>query len=408
MKFQIKETPFSLLNGYHFPLIVINDEVDMLSAPYLLRLLSQNKALGTIRIHANAIIHFYRFCKEERIDFPSMMRRLINFQVGQIEALSGFMKVNQSTGELVKPETYSARMNAIKQYIFFWWDTYQSRASNNAEKLNHARNKREVMVKAFEAELKTPWNSGGKSRIGLTPELTIKFVEIINPFSDLNPFKSNWVKWRNYVLLLTLLLGGNRRGESVLLRLQDLQLQGRDKYFEIINEPNKAAPKTGHQINPSVKTKGRKIPLSEDIATIFEYYVTVQRKKFRGYLKSEFLLLSTRNGMPLSLHAVNRVTEKIVKTHPEFKGLLSPHRLRNTFHDLLYDGLDDLLSTESLGASPTMIEGQKKIIQEHAGGWTRGSRMTDHYPAGAIERKVAAAVKRLQEKIVRSPRHDEK
>ncbi|MDQ2077469.1 site-specific integrase [Marinimicrobium sp. ABcell2] len=385
-KFRVVETEFSWLNSYNFPLIVINDEVDMISAPYLIGLLNKNLSLGTIRLKAFGIVMFYRFCEAEKIDFPKMMMSLTNFKIGQIEALSAYLKAKQDTGELVEEQTYKARIIAIKAFIFYWWDTYQSRASNDANKLRHAKDKREVMVNSFALELNVPWHSASKTHIGLEPELRALFWEIINPYSTLNPFKYEPTKWRNYVVFITLGLGGNRRGESTLLRIQDVQTTGREKFFEVVKDPKKVAAKTGHKINPSVKTKGRKVALSEDIADIFRHYITKERKKFKGHLKSDFLFLSTRGGKPLSLQAVNRMTEKIIEAYPAFKDALSPHRLRNTYHDLLYDSLDN--SPEQADLSPMMKQAMKKRLQEYAGGWSPGSKMTDQYPAGSIERKV--------------------
>lgn len=384
---QVVETPFSTLGGHDIPLISINGEVDMISAPYLLSMLNRNQTIGTIRLRAAAIIDFYRFCESEGINFPQMMSSLTNFQIGQLEALSAFLMANRTTGELVAEQTYRAKIVTAKAFIYFWWDTYQSRASNNAQKLEHAKNKRLVMEKSFQLLGKTPWNATQKTRIGLQPELRALFWEIINPYSKLNPFEYDATKWRNYVMFLTLGLGGNRRGESVLLRQQDVQVSGREKYFEVVKDPMKAPRRTGHKINPSPKTRGRKVALTDDIAEIFKHYIVHERPNFRGHLSTDFLFLSTKGGKPLSLRSVNHMTSRIIDKYPAFKGVLSPHRLRNTFHDLLHDAIDSQ-HAEQQEMSPLMRESVKKSIQEYAGGWTPGSQMTSHYPAGSIERKV--------------------
>jgi integrase len=386
-RYQVVETPFSTLGGHDIPLIVINGEVDMFSAPFLLSLLNRNQSVGTIRIRASAIIDFYRFCENEKIDFPQMMASLTNFKVGQIEALSAFFMANRDTGELVAEQTYSAKMITTKSFIYFWWDTYQSRASNIPERLSHAKDKRSVMEQSFKLQQKTPWGSTKKTRVGLQPELRGLFWEIINPYSEINPFEYEATKWRNYLLFITLGLGGNRRGESVLLRLQDVQTSGREKYFEVVKDPLRAPRKTGHKINPSPKTRGRKVALTDDTAEIFKHYIVNVRPNFPGHLLSEFLFLSTRGGKPLSLRSINHMTSRIINEFPAFKGALSPHRLRNTFHDLLHDAIDSQL-IENIEMSPLMRESVKQRIQEYAGGWAPGSKMTAHYPAGSIERKV--------------------
>jgi len=399
-RYQIVETPFATLGGHDIPLIAVNGEVDLISAPYLLSLVNRNQAIGTVRLRSAAIIDFYRFCENAGINFPRMMASLTNFQIGQLEALSAFLMANRVTGELVAEQTYRAKMVTAKAFIYFWWDTYQSRASNNPKALAHAKDKRQIMEQSFRLLEKTPWNSTQNTKIGLQPELRALFWEIINPYSTLNPFEYEATRWRNYVIFLTLGLGGNRRGESVLLRLQDVQVMGREKYFEIIKDPLRAPRRTGHKINPSVKTRGRKVALTNEIAEIFQHYIVDERPKFRGHLSSDFLFLSTKSGKPLSLRSVNHMTSKITDRHPVFKGVLSPHRLRNTFHDLLHDAIDIQHAEEDM--SPLMRESVKKSIQEYAGGWAPGSDMPDHYPAGSIERKVWQMTLRAQNLSLRN------
>lgn len=403
-RYQIVETPFATLGGHDIPLIAVNGEVDLISAPYLLSLVNRNQAIGTVRLRSAAIIDFYRFCESAGINFPHMMASLTNFQIGQLEALSAFLMANRATGELVAEQTYRAKMVTAKAFIYFWWDTYQSRASNNPKALAHAKDKRQIMEQSFRLLEKTPWGATQKTKIGLQPELRVLFWEIINPYSKLNPFEYQATRWRNYVMFLTLGLGGNRRGESVLLRLQDVQVTGREKYFEIVKDPLKAPRKTGHKINPSVKTKGRKVALSDEIADVFKHYIVHERPKFRGHLSSDFLFLSTKSGKPLSLRSVNHMTSKIIGKHPVFKGALSPHRLRNTFHDLLHDAIDKKHADEDM--SPLMRESMKKSIQEYAGGWAPGSDMPNHYPAGSIERKVWQMTLRAQNHSLRDLNDD--
>ena len=397
-QYRVIENPFSWLNDHSIPLITINNEVDMMSGPYLLGLLNKNIAIGSIRLKAYGIISFYHFCESQDIDFIKMMRELDPWTIRRVEALSAFLKAHKETGELVSENTYRAKMLAVKEFLLYWWDTYQARTVNNQEKLTHARNKREVMEEAFNLEMKVTWSSPTKTRKGLEPELKARFMEIINPYSELNPFKYEHVKWRNFAAILTMILGGNRRGETALLRLQDIQLMGRDKYYEIVKNPRRAPPKTGHMIEPSVKTKGRKISLSDDVATVFEHYIKKHRNKFKGARKSEFLFMSTHGGKPLALSSYNTVLYELIDAFPEFKGHLTPHRLRNTFHDDLLEEGTETIAKNNPDASPHMKESMLREAQIHAGGWSEKSNMPDKYPIGAIERMCAKLTKRIQDK----------
>lgn len=410
MDIRIVQNRFTYLGYRTIPLLVVDNELELYSAGYLVRLLNKGSLPPTILIYAKGIMALYRFCESRNINLHERLRKLDHLKMTEIEDLSTWLSVKHDTGELQSDGTYKLRMRAAKAFIYFYWDTYQDRASNNAERLNHARHKREVMVNAFETVEDAPFSRPGKNYQGLTPELQIRFLEIIIPLkeNELNPFKSNHVRWRNYILLMTMMLGGNRRSESILMRLQDLNLYGREKYFEIY-KGNEVLPKRSpHSQAPAVKTKGRKIGLSDEFAALFEHYLRRIRPKFRGHGKSENLFLSTKNGNPLSINTPNSITETIVKAYPEFKGLLTPHRLRNTFHDLLYDALDVELDEEFGNQSPMMKQSQKQVLQEQAGGWQRGSEMTSKYPAGSIERRVIAITQGAQKVALTPSKNDTK
>jgi len=389
-----------MLGDRTIPLVVIDGELDLFSAGYLVGRLNEGLKPSTILIHAKGVREVYLFCFEANIDLPKRMSRLEQLTAGELERLSMWASANQETGELYTRGTFNLRWQSIQKFILWQWNFYQHRASNNAERLNNARNKKEIMTQAFKLYGKAPFKNSGKVTTGLEPELLAKLLRIIEPFQEnsLNPFKSTHLKWRNYILLLTFILGGNRRSESILLQLKDVNLYGKDKYFEIIKENGPLPVSYPHNEAPSVKTLGRKVALSDCTAALFEYYITKIRPKFKGAARSTYLFISSRKGLPLSTHTPNDIIETIITRYPEFKGKLSPHRLRNSFHDMLNDALDEYLEPD-LGDHPLMKQAKKSTLQEYSGGWARGSAMVAKYPAGSIERRVAQLTKGLQDKV---------
>jgi integrase len=390
-----------MLGNRTIPLITIDGELDCFSAGYLVGLLNEGLKPSTILIHSKGIRELYLFCVEANIDLPRRMSRLEQLTVGELERLLTWVSASKGTRELYARGTFNLRWQSIRKFILWQWNFYQHRASNNAEILNHARNKEKIMIQAFDTLGKAPFKNSGKVTTGLEPELLAKFFRIIEPLpeNDLNPFKSIYIKWRNYILLLTMVLGGNRRSESILLQLKDINLYGKFKYFEIIKENSFLPVWYPHKEAPSVKTLGRKVALSDNVAALFEYYITEIRPKFKGSARSTYLFISSRDGLPLSTHTPNDIIETIIKRYPEFEGKLSPHRLRNSFQDMLNDALDKSLESE-LGDYPLMKQAKKSTLQEYSGGWARGSAMVSKYPAGSIERRVAQLTKGLQDKAL--------
>ncbi len=108
------------------------------------------------------------------------------------------------------------------------------------------------------------------------------------------------------------------------------------------------------------------------------------------------MFLSSQDGKPLSVQTPNAILKELIKKHPEFEGKLSPHRLRNTFHDVL----NDALNLMNIGESALSKKLNKAPIQEYAGGWKRGSDMVNRYPKGSIQREVGQIHQIIQSKIL--------
>lgn len=150
--------------------------------------------------------------------------------------------------------------------------------------------------------------------------------------------------------------------------------------------------------SPSVKTLGRQVVLNDQLAALIEHYIVNIRKEFIGWQSTSYVFLSYRDGNPISVQTPNSILNELIQQYPEFKGLLSPHRLRNTFHDLLNQALDRKFKSES-GLSRKIM---KAPIQEAAGGWARNSSMPEHYSKGSIQAKVAELQTLLQYEALHS------
>jgi len=388
-----------MLNNAYISLLIIDGALDLSSSAYLMQRLDQGHPLKTLEAEAKVIKQFYLFCHSQNIHPASRFSNLNRLTTGEIESLTAFYSVRKDTGEIVASGTFKLRWTITRKFIKFLWDFYQSRVTS-PDLLKAAQIQLGGMEKAFIIHGKTPYRSTNKDKIGLSPELRAEFLDLINPVKEntQNPWKGELVRWRNYCLLLTMILGGNRKGESLGLQLIHFNLVGPSscrKYFEIIKTDNIPSGYPRKEI-PSVKTKGRQIELSDNFAAIFEYYITKIRPKFKNAKKSTYVFLSSKDGLPLSLNTPNESLKNLIKKHPQFEKILTPHILRNTFHDLLSEKLDSTLD----GHGPIAKQGIKTTLQEYAGGWSPGSSMVHKYPKGSIQRRVGELHLALQSKIL--------
>lgn len=389
------DVTFSKIGNIKLKLLEVDGELEILSAGYMLQRYDSGSKPNTIKKDAQAIQHLYRFCIKEGVDIHQLVSSQSPFSMGQIEAFSAFCSVDVNTGERIGSSHYEQRMRISWSFIKWLWLFYQNRTKNELDKLKAAKLQFTLMEEGFKLYLKSPFSIEASVREGLPPKLRSHFFYIINPLPEntLNPWKSEKVRWRNYALLLTMILGGNRKGESLLLKLNHFALSGRRKYFEIVKSGDIDYPRSEA---PSVKTLGREVELNDMMADIFEYYISVWRKKFKGAEKSMYMFLSNKDGQPLSVQTPNAILNELIKKHPEFEGKLSPHRLRNTFHDVL----NDALNLMNVGESALSKKLNKAPIQEYAGGWKRGSEMVNRYPKGSIQREVGQLHHVIQSKIL--------
>lgn len=389
------DVTFTKLGNVKLKLVEIDGQIEMLSAGYLLQRFDNGSKPNTVKKDAQSIQHLYRFCISGHVDIQRHISSQTPLSMGFIESYSAYCSADINTGAQISSGHYEQRMRVSWRYIKWLWLFYQNRTKNSLDSLQAAKIQYTSMEEGFKLYLKSPYTSAEPSKEGLSPELRGKFFNIINPFPEnhSNPWKSQKIRWRNYALLLTMVLGGNRKGESLLLKLNHFSLSGRRKYFEILKSDDIDYPRSEA---PSVKTLGREVELNDMMANIFEHYISHWRTQFKGANESMYMFLSNKDGKPLSVQTPNAILNELIKKHPEFSGRLSPHRLRNTFHDVL----NDALNLMNLGVSSLSKKLNKAPIQEYAGGWKRGSQMVNRYPKGSIQREVGQLHQIIQRKIL--------
>lgn len=217
-------------------------------------------------------------------------------------------------------------------------------------------------------------SDAGPSRVGLAAEERSRLLKVIDPNNNRNPF-TRTVRFRNYVLILLMLTFGFRRGETLKLYVGDVNVKGRRPSLRVVRRPGDA--NDPRAIEPAVKTLGREVPLSAEMAKLLDIYIQHHRPHFPGVGESPFLFFS-EDGQPLSLRMVNAVLEQISRRFPEFQGVLSPHVLRHTYNDML---------TEN--ARESGIEGEAfKQAQNYLNGWQLTSDQGAAYSRRAIEEQA--------------------
>jgi len=215
--------------------------------------------------------------------------------------------------------------------------------------------------------------------------------QVISPNSYFNPFKQELIQWRNCTIINTLLETGIRRGELVRLKVEDLELDTQSPTISIrVNHGCEDYPR---KEKPSVKTKGRTLPISRALQNLYIEYLNEIRPKLDSYRTTRYVFLSTKDGKALGTSGVYQLLKRIEKEYPIFVGKLKPHDLRVTSHTNIRKALENAPISEN-----TLIQqGNLKDVMTYVGGWSSQSTMVRRYTEKAIADRLNGLVHLIDE-----------
>lgn len=178
-------------------------------------------------------------------------------------------------------------------------------------------------------------------KIRALPAIVVEdLYEIFSPTSARNPFRSERLRWRNFLIFLLLMHLGLRRGEIGLLAADaiksDFDYDGQLDRYWINVEETPYEDEDPRFDAPSLKTSNskRQLPIPEEILQASEVFLTSHRKS-SSY---SYMFLSQKD-KPISLRSIHNIfdvasenlTEKS-KISLSNRGVdsISPHDLRHT------------------------------------------------------------------------------
>lgn len=224
----------------------------------------------------------------------------------------------------------------------------------------------------------------------------IDLLEVASPISDRNPFHSERVRARNWLILNLLLLAGLRRGELMLLECDSLKSDVDIETYEVVYwlDVTTTIEHDQRSSSPSMKTEQshRQVPISADLALLFEQYVTEHRHDGGEH----GFLLTAITGDPLSAEAITKVFNQLSSAiSPETlsrftersggKARISPHDLRHTCATARYSMF--------MAHEPNRDLTFQRLRAFF--GWSEQSTMPEHYARAAIQEDLLRTWGRL-------------
>ncbi|MDE2481707.1 MAG: site-specific integrase [bacterium] len=333
------------------------------------------------------VAHVYDWAHRRRIDLDVRLKSGNGLQPAEISALYQNLRYARPFGrqsaarrltdvrsaQVVAGKVHAVRVATAREFLLWALERTLYRLDVADPRVLAIRDRCEQLRRLAKEYLRGS-SDAGSPRVGLSTEQRVRLLKIIDPSDDRNPF-SRTVRFRNYVLILLMLTFGFRRGETLKLYVSDVNVRGRRPSLRVVRRPGDA--NDPRAIEPAVKTLGREVPFSAEMAKLLDVYIQDHRPRFPGAGESPFLFFS-EDGQPLSLRMVNAVLEQICRRFPEFDGALSPHVLRHTYNDML-----------SESASASGIEGETfRQAQNYLNGWQLTSDQGATYSRRAIEEQA--------------------
>lgn len=202
--------------------------------------------------------------------------------------------------------------------------------------------------------------------------------EIIKPDHPDNPFRNEFLKYRNQLIYEIMLSTGMRRSELRFLKIEDVNY-------------------TFHTINIRVsKTVQREVKCSSKACEYFHNYLTKYLNKIPFKHRKHGYLFTTETGKHLSNDAIN-LTFRTLRRHSKITTFLTPHTMRRTWNDIFSEMID------SIPEDRRPDKEIEKQIRNRIMGWSSISEMSNRYARRSIREKADELAELLANNILVKP-----
>lgn len=377
---------------------------------YVLTELRQtNRASATMERALREIAVLYDYLYDTGIDLDDRLREGSLLSLGEIDGLARHCRqtINPSRGgesgrrvharsfgekefvlsRPVSQTTAANRLRTIHAYLSWLIAVRLSTIQQREVFRTKLEQMRENVLPALRARI--PVSKGRNTlnlRQGLAPELVERLLQIVDPSNSDNPWKSEFIRQRNALMVCWLMQLGVRRGELLNVMISDVDF--RKNTVTIARRADD--PEDPRRMQPKVKTRDRILSLSPELAALSLKYITTTRSQIARNNRHGYLFVAEHTGAPMSLSSLNKMFKKLRLTNPEFPGNLSGHMLRHTWNDEFSRKLEG----KGIG------EATEEQMRSYLMGWSPTSSTSRIYTRRFVEEAARQASLDLQEKML--------
>lgn len=407
-----------LSSGERLPMLLDSDGMPLFEPTVysLAELRARNRAANTIESTLRAIMIFYIYLDDQKINIIDRLKQGDLLLQWEIESLVDFcrkpMKEKSSrlctesesllhapvTTSLEKyrkrqdspvdkdvlPNTAANRLRIIRDFLVWLSSVRLLRHNKQSSSVESLKRAQQIFINAINARMPAGTKGFLDRREGLDPESRGKLLQMVEPGSEDNPWIEEHAKYRNSLIVNWLYHLGLRRGELLGIRISDIDFRG----STVIVARRADDPLDPRRNQPNAKTKARKIPLSPGLLDMTEKYVMSYRATFPGARKHDFLFVASNSGVPMSISSLNKIFIVLVKKCPELPKVY-PHLLRHTWNDIFSEKMDERNESENA----------EKKTRAYLMGWSDTSGTAATYTRRHIRKKANEVSLEMQKKM---------
>lgn len=292
-------------------------------------------------------------------------------------------KGNTEVPKAVAVGTQANRIRYMADYLDFV-GTYFS-VSLPKDRRKEAQVERDYTLKVFRAHIpKVSKKAKLGARVGLSKEEQDRVLRVVAPGSPDNPWQSDFVQRRNWLIIVILLATGMRRGE--LLGMQIGDLESSQSKLNVLRRAD--AIEDPRPIQPNAKSNDRRLELRPNIMRAVWDYIDNDRDAIRAARRHPYLIVAYE-GRPLSLKSVDKLFGQLRAACPGLPVTLTSHVMRHTWNERFSE------QAELLGLDAPVEEKARNEQQ----GWADNSKMAATYTRRYASRKGREITLKLQEEL---------
>lgn len=397
---------FVMSSGERFAVLLDSDGFPM-TYPNLytiIHLRNRGQSINTISAILEDIKLLFQLLGQLGIDLEQRIKSKDFLKLNEIEAITNLASFNRSrlggmalnkkivsfpkisnnersraklvvTQDYVSKQLIYRRLTNFAEYIS-WLETYfDASAVTGTKRFLKSRRPRKSM------DVQSEYKSFDGDQLD-------KILKVIDPNSQSRIWISDYIAYRNEIIIYLFLYLGCRKGELLNLKITDITYsQDGTSYLTIRRNPHDGSDSRLYQ--PLVKTRSRSIAVNQNLKKKLENYILNYRSAIPNAELTDFLILSNK-GQPLSINALDKIFSEISKA-VQFN--VHAHAFRHTWNDKFSEKSQILVATGK--TTESQVENDRAYLM----GWIPNSQSVRRYSRRAENKRAMEVGLSIQEKF---------